>query len=140
MLRNIRPHNLGIVAAAIAWPNDSQKTTQDTSDHVVSCANNDSDRNVQAVSKEESLPMTRINGNPISTESEEKRSSRSQRTTTRVATCAVQDAENGIDSTISKFEVSVLVHSLHTTKKALYNNNNCPCIHIYVHQYHNFSH
>ena len=115
MLRNIRPHSLGIVAAAIARPNDSQTTTQDTSDHVVSHADNDSNRQAQAVSKEESLLTTRINGNPISTESEEKRSSQSQRTTTCEATCAIQDAENGIDSTISKFEVSVLVHSMHAT-------------------------
>ena len=137
MLRNIRPHSLGIVAAAVARPNDSQTTTRGTSDHVVSRADNDSDRKAQAVSKEESLLMTKINGNPISTEREEKRSSRSQRTTAHVATCAIQDAENGIDSTISKFEVSVLVRSLQATKKSVVYNNNCPCIHIiYVHQYH----
>ena len=108
MLRNIRPHSLGIVAAAVARPNDS------SSNNVVSCADNDSDRKAQAAKEE--LLTTKINGNPISIENEEKRSSQSQRTTARETTCVVQDAENGIDSTISKFEVSVLVHSLHATK------------------------
>ena len=121
MLRSIRPHSLGIVAAAIAQPNDSKKSSSpahditDTNNTSVShCTDNDSDR--KAKTSEESI---RINGNPISSiersEFEEKRSTnRSQlRPTTRSceATCAVQaaDAENGFeyDSTASMFEVII---------------------------------
>ena len=122
MLRSIRPHSLGIVAAAIAQPNDSKKSSSpditDTNYSSVSnCTDNDSDR--KAKTNEESI---RINGNPISSiersEFEEKKSTNQSqlRSNTRSceATCAVQaaDAENGFeyDSTASKFEVIILLY------------------------------
>ena len=118
MLRSIRPHSLGIVAAAIAQPNDSKKSSSpdvnDTNNSVPNCTDNDSDR--KAKTSEESI---RINGNPISSiersEFEEKKSTNQSqlRPTTRSceAKCAVQaaDAENGFeyDSTASMFEVII---------------------------------
>ena len=119
MLRSIRPHSLGIVAAAIAQPKDSKKSSSPdiigTNNSVPNYTDNDSDRNAKTSSNEES---TRINGNPISSiarSEEKKRTNWSQlRTTTRScseATCAqAADAENGFeyDSTVSMFEVSML--------------------------------
>ena len=111
MLRNIRPHSLGIVAAAIAQPSDSQlSSTEHTSTnnnvHSYAESNNDSDRKAKASSKEES---TRASGKATSSEREEKkRTDRSQRATTSEAKRAAQDAENGLEqhgSTVSKFEV-----------------------------------
>ena len=110
MLRNIRPHSLGIVAAAIAQPSDSQiSSTEHTSTnnniHSYAESNNDSDRKAKASSKEDS---TRTSGKATSSESEKKkRTNRSQRATTSQAKCAAQDAENGLEhgSTVSKFEV-----------------------------------
>ena len=114
MLRSIRPHSLGIVAAAIAQPKDSKKSSSPdiigTNNSVPNYTDNDSDRNAKTSSNEES---TRINGNPISSiaRSEEKKSTNwSQlRTTTRSCSEAA-DAENGFeyDSTVSMFEVSML--------------------------------
>lgn len=107
MLRNIRPHSLGIVAAAVARPSSPQKSSQDSTFNVTSNSDNNSDRNAS----EQSLQTARTNGNFTSSESEKKRINQSQRTTTCEATCAIQDAENGFENglTVSKFEVSAII-------------------------------
>jgi hypothetical protein len=132
MLRNIRPHSLGIVAAAIARPNDSQ-TTQDTSNNSpASYADNDSDKKAKTSSNEES---TIINRNLVTSGSDkEKMTNQSQRTTTCEATCAVQaaDAENGFEygSTAAMFEVTKFnIPTVFHTPAVNRCNTYSPCIH-----------
>ena len=109
MLRHIRPHSLGIVAATAARPNNPQKSTElDTSND----ADSNSNKQALAILKEDSSLTTRAtNGNFTSPQSEDKRNSihQSQRVTDDEATCTVHNAEIGFEngSTNSKFEVII---------------------------------
>ena len=110
MLRNIRPHSLGIVAAAVARPNDTQtSSTQD----ICNNANNDSvGSKVKAAAKQESLIMTRDSN--ISESGEERRTNNGLQTTTTYEGKGA-DAENGFKnaSTNSKFKVSMFKACMH---------------------------
>ena len=110
MLRNIRPHSLGIVAAAVARPNDTQtSSTQDISNN----ASNDSvGSKAKAAAKQESLLTTR---NPNVSESDEERRTNNGLQTTTTCERKGADAENGFEnaSTNSKFEVCMFKACMH---------------------------